>query len=109
MRSMKLRSDLDELRSEFPGWQFGSVWASAASGPDVRRLFGARATCLITAWTAAELAARVRQEEADERQRQEYAGPWPAQAWLGSVTVCGMVRDTSVPSPGVLRMDALPP
>ena len=69
------RSDLDQLRSEFPGWQFGSVWASAASGPDARRVFAARATCLITAWTATELAIRLRQEEADERRRQEYLGP----------------------------------
>lgn len=66
---------MDQLRSEFPGWQFGSVWASAASGPDARRVFAARATCLITAWTATELAIRLRQEEADERRRQEYLGP----------------------------------
>jgi hypothetical protein len=69
------RSDLDELQGEFPGWQFGSVWATAASGPDARRVFAARATCLITAWTATELAIRLRQEEADERRRQEYPGP----------------------------------
>jgi len=68
-------SDLDELQGEFPGWQFGSVWATAASGPDARRVFAARATCLITAWTATELAIRLRQEEADERRRQEYLGP----------------------------------
>jgi len=68
-------SDLDELQDEFPGWQFGSVWASAASGPDARRVFAARATCLITAWTATELAILLRQEEADERRRQEYLGP----------------------------------
>jgi hypothetical protein len=66
---------LDELRSEFPGWQFGSVWASAASGPDARRVFAARDTCLITAWTAAELAIRLRREEADQRRRQEYLRP----------------------------------
>lgn len=64
--------DLDQLTSEFPGWQFGSVWATAASGPDARRVFAARDTCLITAWTAAELAMRLRQEEADERKRQQY-------------------------------------
>jgi len=67
--------DLSKLREQFPGWQFGSVWASAASGPDARRVFAARDTCLITAWTAAELAIRLRQEEADERRRQEYLRP----------------------------------
>ena len=75
MQNMNERSDLDELRSEFPGWQFGSVWASAASGPDARRVFAARASCLITAWTATELAIRLRQEEADERRRQQYTRP----------------------------------
>jgi len=67
--------DLSKLREQFPGWQFGSVWASAASGPDARRVFAARDTCLITGGTAAELAIRLRQEEADERRRQEYLGP----------------------------------
>lgn len=70
-----MTTDLDVLRGEFPGWQFGSVWASAASGPDARRVFAARDTCLITAWTAAELAARLRQEEADERRRRKYLRP----------------------------------
>jgi hypothetical protein len=70
-----MRDDLQQLREPFPGWQFGSVWASAASGPDARRVFAARATCLITAWTAAELAICLRQEEADERRRREYLGP----------------------------------
>jgi hypothetical protein len=68
-------TDLEQIQSEFPGWQFGSVWATAASGPDARRVFAARATCLITAWTATELAILLRQEEADERRRQEYLGP----------------------------------
>ena len=36
---MIVTTDLELLRSEFPGWQFGSVWASAASGPDARRVF----------------------------------------------------------------------
>ena len=63
------------LRQDYPEWQFGSVWATAASGPDARRVFAARATCLITAWTATELAILLRQEEADERRRQEYLGP----------------------------------
>jgi len=41
------------------------VWASAASGPDARRLYAAKDGRLITAWTAAELAADIRREEHD--------------------------------------------
>jgi hypothetical protein len=58
-------ADLDALRHEHPGWRFGSVWASAASGPDARRLYAAKDGRLITAWTAAELAADIRREERD--------------------------------------------
>ena len=58
-------SDLEQLRSEFPGWQFGSVWASAATGPDARRLYAQRGTVLLTAWEAAELAAGIRHEQED--------------------------------------------
>src|SRR6516164_6054678 len=39
----------------------------------------------------------------------EHPRPGAAHAWLASVTLRGMVRDTSVPSPGALRMAALPP
>ena len=53
------------LREDFPGWQFGSVWASAASGPDARRIYATRDGRLITAWTAAQLAAAIRGEEQD--------------------------------------------
>ena len=56
-------SDTDRLREEFPGWRFGTVWASAASGPDARRLYASKDGRLITAWTAAELAADIRREE----------------------------------------------
>lgn len=58
-------TDLDTLRRDCPRWRFGSVWASAASGPDARRLYAARDGRLITAWTAAELAADIRREERD--------------------------------------------
>lgn len=55
--------DLDALRSEFPDWQFGSVWATAATGPDARRIWAYRSGIgLLTAWTAAELATSVRRE-----------------------------------------------
>jgi hypothetical protein len=59
------RSDLDVLHEEFPGWRFGSVWASAASGPDARRIYAAKDGRLITAWTAAQLGAAIRREEHD--------------------------------------------
>ena len=59
--------DLAKLRNDHPRWNFGSVWASAASGPDVRRLWASRDGMLLSAWTAAELARNIRQEEqADE-------------------------------------------
>jgi hypothetical protein len=48
--------DLTKLRQELPAWNFGSVWASAASGPDRRRLWATRDGMLLSAWTAAELA-----------------------------------------------------
>jgi len=59
------RSDLDQLRGEFPDWQIGSVWATAATGPDARRLYAQRGTVLLTAWEAAELAAIIRHEQGD--------------------------------------------
>jgi len=57
------QSDLDQLRVEFPGWQIGSVWATAASGPDARRIYAQRGTVLLTAWEAAKLAASIRHEQ----------------------------------------------
>ena len=57
--------DLAKLRMDHPGWNFGSVWASAASGPDARRLWASRDGMLLSAWTAAELACVIRQEEKD--------------------------------------------
>ena len=59
-----LDGDLADLRTEFAGsgFTFGSVWASAGSGPDARRLYASRVGVLITTWTAAELRMRVRDE-----------------------------------------------
>ena len=59
-----LNGDLADLRTEFAGsgFTFGSVWASAAAGPDARRLYASRGSVLITSWTAAELRMRVRDE-----------------------------------------------
>ena len=57
-------SDIERLQGQFgdQGWRFGSVWATAASGPDRRRLYATRDTTLLTAWTEAELAIKIRQE-----------------------------------------------
>jgi hypothetical protein len=57
------RTDLDDLREQFPGWRFGTVWATAATGPDARRLTATKDGVLLTAWTAAELARDIRWEE----------------------------------------------
>ena len=55
--------DLDELRAEFPAWRFGTVWATAASGPDTRRLWASKGTVLLTDWDAAGLRMSVSAEE----------------------------------------------
>jgi alkanesulfonate monooxygenase SsuD/methylene tetrahydromethanopterin reductase-like flavin-dependent oxidoreductase (luciferase family) len=59
-----ISSDLADLRKEFEGSGFtlGTVWASAGAGPDARRLFASHGTMLITAWNAAELRMRIREE-----------------------------------------------
>ena len=59
-----LSNDLAALRNEFAGsgFSFGTVWASAGPTPHARRLYASRDSILITAWTAAELRARLRDE-----------------------------------------------
>jgi hypothetical protein len=63
MRLDAQRSDLDELRERFPEWRFGTVWASAATGPDARRLWATRDSITLTAWNAAELFLEISREE----------------------------------------------
>ena len=55
--------DLTKLRRDHPTWKIGSVWASAASGPDARRLWASRDGVRLSAWTAAELAREIGREE----------------------------------------------
>ena len=55
--------DLTKLRRDHPAWKIGSVWASAASGPDARRLWASRDGVMLSAWTAAELTRAIRREE----------------------------------------------
>ena len=52
-----------ELRENYPAWNFGSVWVTVASGPDIRWLWASRDGVLLTAWSAAELARDIRREE----------------------------------------------
>jgi hypothetical protein len=60
--------DVTRLQREHPDWQISTVWAAACTGPDARRLMAYRYTkhrrVLITAWSEAELSARIREEEA---------------------------------------------
>ena len=58
-----MEDDLTRLRREYPAWNFGSVWATACSGPDSRRLWASRDGMLLSAWTAAELARGIRRED----------------------------------------------
>jgi hypothetical protein len=55
--------DLTQLRQDYPAWNFGSVWASAGSGPDARRLWASRDGVLVSAWTAAGLAREIMRVE----------------------------------------------
>jgi hypothetical protein len=57
---------ISALRARYPTWRFGTVWASAASGPDKCRLTASRDGVLLSAWNAAELAAKIRYEENQE-------------------------------------------
>jgi len=58
-----VEDDLTKLRRDHPAWKFGSVWATAASGPDARRLWASRDGILLSAWTAAELARDISRED----------------------------------------------
>jgi hypothetical protein len=55
--------DLDQLRDEFPGWRFGTVWTTVATGPDVRRVWARKDDVLLSDWNAGELRAAVSAEQ----------------------------------------------
>lgn len=57
-----MAADVAQLREQFPGWRFGTVWASAATGPDRRRLWASKDGILLSAWNAAALASDIRRE-----------------------------------------------
>jgi hypothetical protein len=54
--------DLAQLREQFPKWRFGTVWATAATGPDRRRLWARYEEILLSAWNADSLRNAVRWE-----------------------------------------------
>jgi hypothetical protein len=54
--------DITWLAEQFPDWTFGTVWATAATGPDARRLVAGKGLVILSAWTAGELAAEIRRE-----------------------------------------------
>ena len=56
-------SDIERLHEKHPGWLIGTVWVSAGSGPDARRLYATRDGIQVHAWTAAELSERIEDEE----------------------------------------------
>jgi hypothetical protein len=59
--------DLRELRESYPDWRFGSVWATAASSPDARRLWARKDEILLSAWNAAELRRAISAEQRSMR------------------------------------------
>ena len=54
---------LEQLRGQYPDWQFGTVWVTAASRPDARRLWASKDQILLTAWTVPELRMGIDHEE----------------------------------------------
>jgi hypothetical protein len=71
MLSIMRQGDIERLREAHPLWRIGSVWASAGSGPDSRRLTAARDGIQVHAWTAEQLSACIDDEE-------EERNGWPA-------------------------------
>jgi hypothetical protein len=63
MLSTVEQGDIGRLREAHPLWRIGSVWASAGSGPDSKRLTAARDGVAVHAWTAEQLSACIAGEE----------------------------------------------
>jgi hypothetical protein len=59
----EMPADLAALRAKYPAWRFGTVWATAASGPDRRRVWAVRDGILLSAWNSAELSMDIAREE----------------------------------------------
>ena len=55
--------DLAQLRATFPDWDIEARWTVAGTGPDSRYLLARHGDVTVSAWTAEDLAARIRREE----------------------------------------------
>jgi hypothetical protein len=55
-------SDLEQLREQFPDWEIEARWTVAGTGPDSRYLLASRVGVTLSAWTAEDLAAKIRRE-----------------------------------------------
>jgi hypothetical protein len=58
---------LDQLREQFPAWEFEQRWTSAGSGPDRCHLLAFRGDTTISAWDAAGMAQAIRDYESGQR------------------------------------------
>jgi hypothetical protein len=56
--------DLDQLRATFPDWEIEARWTVAGTGPDSRYLLAHKGDVTVSAWTAADLAAEMRRQDA---------------------------------------------
>ena len=74
LSSMK-QGDIERLSEDHPLWRIGSVWASAGSGPDSRRLTASRDGIQVHAWTAEQLTACIAYEEEQNGWPASRAGP----------------------------------
>ncbi len=52
--------DLAQLREQFPRWHIEARWTAAGTGPDRRHLLASKGNVTLSAWTAPELAAQIR-------------------------------------------------
>ncbi len=69
------QGDIELLCEAHPLWRIGSVWASAGSGPDSRRLTASRDGIQVHAWTAEQLSACIAYEEERNGWPAPQAGP----------------------------------
>jgi hypothetical protein len=59
-------SDLDQLRERFPTWHIRVAWATAATGPDRRRIVATRDGITLSAFSIAALAQEIERAEVSE-------------------------------------------
>jgi hypothetical protein len=57
------RDDLAQLRKDHPDWAIGSVWTTAASGPDRRRFWASKGAVILSAWSIPALASDIARED----------------------------------------------